>query len=584
MFRYMMLAGLALFLPGLFALGYAVLEGPSAWMTDSRTFWGTPISLFVFWIGLAHAGTLLSAIFLALGIKLDRRTALIAELSTLVCLVFACIFPLMHLGVIENFYMVAPFLDARGNFSNVRSPLVWDFCCIVVYALLSLLFFTTHLKARAVPALDKYCKPMAWLLFPLVLWVHTVVSLDFATTFVPEWRGAFFPVYFIVGAILSGLALVNLLICAEGYRVRLMERLQLICSWILCAIWIWDLMFKGYFCTSAFIFAVLLPQFRMVAVIRESRPGRIFFSLSILLGLFLERYYLVSPLAGVPGEPGFGMVDLGLVAFSLGGFMMLFYAARSLLNESMEGGGTYFGEVDGSDMVNVEESEQFREKTHGLTLSYIQPWSSDEYRTLRLPLACGFAVALFFVLWVCDQLPFEGSPYENVEVLLVNALPLTYPVIALVAALVLACKAVWVDKAVELGRKFYVALAVVLVALAALAGAFYAGGAASRPDAVIAGASQYGSETLDSAHVQFVWNARCAQCHGVDGRFNEKFIREYYPVPQKLDAARIDSLGLDSLVNVVLDGRANMNPYRGRLTESEARALVAYMRSLAEVP
>ena len=110
MFKYLMLAGLALFLPGLYALGYSIFEGPSAWMVDSRTFWGTPICLFVFWIGLAHAGTLLSAIFLALDIKLDRRTALIAELSTLVSLVFAAVFPLVHLGVIDNFYMVAPFL------------------------------------------------------------------------------------------------------------------------------------------------------------------------------------------------------------------------------------------------------------------------------------------------------------------------------------------------------------------------------------------------------------------------------------------------------------------------------------------
>ena len=215
MFRYLMLAGLALFLPGLCALGYSLYEGPSSWMLDSRTFWGMPISLFVFWVGLAHAGTLLSAVFLALDIKLDRRTALIAELSTLASLVFAGIFPLMHLGYLQNFYMVAPFLDARGNFANVSSPLVWDFCCIAVYAILSLLFFVMHLKARVNPALDKYRKPMAWLLFPLVLWVHTVVSLDFATTFVPEWRGAFFPVYFIAGAIFSGIALVNLLLCTE---------------------------------------------------------------------------------------------------------------------------------------------------------------------------------------------------------------------------------------------------------------------------------------------------------------------------------------------------------------------------------
>ncbi len=114
MFRYLMLAGLALFLPGLCALGYSLNEGPSAWMLDSRTFWGTPISLFVFWVGLAHAGTLLSAVFLALDVKLDRRTALIAELSTLASLVFAGIFPLMHLGYLQNFYMVLHF-SMRGE-------------------------------------------------------------------------------------------------------------------------------------------------------------------------------------------------------------------------------------------------------------------------------------------------------------------------------------------------------------------------------------------------------------------------------------------------------------------------------------
>ena len=584
MFRYLMLAGLLLFLPGLGALGYSVYEGPSAWLTDARTFWGTPISLFVFWIGLAHAGTLLSAIFLALDIKLDRRTALIAELSTLVSLVFAGIFPLMHLGVIENFYMVAPFLDARGNLANARSPLVWDFCCIAVYALLSLLFFAVHLKTREIPALEKYRKPMAWLLFPLVLWVHTIVSLDFATTFVPQWRGAFFPVYFIVGAIFSGLAMVNLLACADGYRVGLLERLQLICSWLLCAIWILDFLFKGYFCTSAFIFAGVLPQFRMVAAVRESRVGRIFLSLSILIGLFLERYYLVSPMAGTPGEPGFGWIDLGLVAFSVGGFMMLFYAARSRLNDSMEGEGTYFGEVDGSDMANVEESEQFREKTHGLAFSYIQPWSSDEYKTLRYPLLAGFVAALLFVLWICLKLPFFRTPYENVEVTLVNVLPLVYPVIAFVAAVALVCKALWIDKSLEVGRRFYVALTAGLALLAALAGAFYAGGASETPAGSFASAPLNVYNPADSAHMEFVWKARCAQCHGVDGRFNEKFVREFYPVPQKLDASRIDSLGVDSLVKVVLEGRVNMNAYRGRLTESEARGLVMYMRSLAGAP
>ena len=78
-----------------------------------------------------------------------------------------------------------------------------------------------------------------------------------------------------------------------------------------------------------------------------------------------------------------------------------------------------------------------------------------------------------------------------------------------------------------------------------------------------------------------IWNARCSSCHGADGKFNEKFIREFYPVPQKLDIARLDSIGVDSLVQVILKGRGNMNSYEGRLTEEEARGLVHYMRNLA---
>ena len=581
MFKYLMLAGLALFLPGVYALGYSIFEGPSAWMVDSRTFWGTPISLFVFWIGLAHAGTLLSAIFLALDIKLDRRTALIAELSTLVCLVFAGIFPLMHLGVVENFYMVMPLLDARGNFANVGSPLVWDFCCIAVYALLSLVFFMTHLKTREIPALDKYRKPMAWLLFPLVLWVHTVVSLDFATTFVPQWRGAFFPVYFIAGAIFSGLALVNLLLCTEGYRVRLLERLQLIFSWFMCAIWVWDLMLKGSLCTSAFIFAGVLPQFRMIAVIRENKWGRIALSLSVLIGLFLERLYIVSPEFGSCAASPLNWIDWGLIAFSVGGFMLLFFGIRRYLNWKMEGVSSYFGEVDGTDLADAEQQELEKEGAHGIEKPkkgfYIQPWASEEYHVLRLPLLVGFAFALVYSIWILSQ-----NVFANVGLSFANIVPLLYPIIALVTTVTLYVRAYFVERAFTLPRYEKWACAVLLVLMAACAGAFFAGGS-----------SQNSTKTIDSQPIgvdtpipqnqsRLLWNARCATCHGIKGNFNEKFVREFYPVPPKLDTQRLDSLGEDSLVKVILNGRNNMNAFAGRLTPGEALGLVNYMQSLAK--
>lgn len=116
-------------------------------------------------------------------------------------------------------------------------------------------------------------------------------------------------------------------------------------------------------------------------------------------------------------------------------------------------------------------------------------------------------------------------------------------------------------------------------------GAFYGGGASVASDARVHSAPVAeisNSPAVELSKSRLIWNSRCASCHGTDGKFNEKFVREFYPVPQKLDSARIDSIGVDSLVQVILQGRANMNAYEGRLTEVEARGLVHYMQKLAQ--
>jgi len=574
--KVLLCLGLLLFVPGLAALGYSFVDGPVAWSLDSKTYWGVPVSLFVFWIGLAHAGTLISAILLALGIQLDRRTAMLAELSTLVSLAIAAVFPLMHLGVVENFFMVAPFADVRGNFANVRSPLVWDFCCIAVYGLLSLAFFLVHLKAEAIPALTKLRKPMAWLLFPLVLWVHTIVSLDFATTFVPEWRGAFFPMYFIVGAIYSGLALVNALLCAEGYRVRLLERLMLAGSWFLVAIWIWDYLLKGSFCTSAFVLAGVIPQLLILERVRDSRWGRDLINMSILVGLYLERYYLVMP-GRMSGVNPLNLVDYGLMAFSVGTFLLLFFGIRAFLDSNFSSVGTYFGEVDGSDMAQNETSEVTDD-------GYKIPWTTIEFRMLRIPLLIGLLTVILFCIWCLNQ-----NVFENTQISLVNAVPVIYPIVASVAFVSLMVKFIRQNRILdEIGNTAKILIAVLVLVVAFVCGLFYAGGSSAPSNREVASepyVESFDGSLLDSGSIgmtRIMWNSRCATCHGTDGKFNKKFVREFYPLPQKLDTARVDSLGIDSLVNVVLYGRNNMNAYGSRLTESEARGLVEYMRILAK--
>lgn len=585
-----------LLLPGLVALGYALYNGPASWAVDGNTFWGTPISLFVFWIGLAHAGTLLSAIFLVLDIKQDKRTAMLAELSTLCSLAVAVIFPLMHLGVLDRFYMVIPLADARMNFANIRSPLVWDFCCIVIYGILSLLFFGTHLACGRFPGLSKIRKPLGWLLFPLVLWVHTVVSLDFAATFVPEWQGAFFPVYFIVGAIYSGLALVGCILWFEGYRMRLLEQLVQIGSWLLCAIWLWNFMVSGNFCTSAFIFAGLLPQLLLVSAIKNSRVGRLLIYISILVGLLLERLFLVSP--GLGETVHFGLVDLGLLAFGLSAFILGFCGIRWYLGSAIEGESTFFGEVDDSDLVKGETagsvggagadsgSGDGSDGSDGAE-KYVEPWRSYETRTLRFPMFVGLSLTVLFCIWCGAQLA-----YDDVELTLVQVAPIIYPMAALIAALIAVGKAFYKEVLPELNtfskkrRMIWSAVVIAFcILIAGLMGAFYGGGASVASDARVHSAPVAeisNSPAVELSKSRLIWNSRCASCHGTDGKFNEKFVREFYPVPQKLDSARIDSIGVDSLVQVILQGRANMNAYEGRLTEVEARGLVHYMQKLAQ--
>ncbi len=575
MAKLLRILGAVLLVPGLMALCSALQVGPASWFTDEKSFWGMPICLFVFWIGLAHAGTLLSAVFLALGVRLDRRTALLAELSTLCSLSLAVVFPLVHLGVIENFYMVAPFVDSRGIFANAGSPLVWDFCCIAVYGLLSFLFFHNHLSSRNVPAQEIIRKPFAWLLLPLVLWVHSVVSLDFAATFVPEWQGAFFPVYFVVGAVYSGLALVNCLLCAEGYRVRLLEKLMIFSSWFIGVIWGWDFLTKGVFFTWAFVFAGLLPQLLWVGAVRESRVGRLLVGLSVLLGLFLERLYLVSP--SMSELPSLGLVDLGLVSFSAGFFLLFYFGLRRFVGCFVDEGGTFFGDVDGSEM---EEDLSATEPAEG-DEEYVNPFSSREFKTIRLPLLLGILAMLLFTLW-CLNVP-------DTDLTLVNMLPLTYPVLALVAGISL-----WVSSGVlrEISRRVLLVVVMFCVLFGVLAGIFFVGYPSEESGRQIRSLSLTERENnsekeknterdIGLSSSALLWNARCSSCHGSDGKLNEKFVREYYPVPNTLTLSRLDSLGEDSLYQVISRGRTNMNSYEGRLTEKEIRGLVRYMRFLA---
>lgn len=226
----------ALVLVLLYALAYLLSTGVGIWGVNVPVGWGFAIINFVWWIGIAHAGTLISAILLLL--RQEWRTSVnrFAESMTLFAVACAAMFPLIHLGRPWLFYWLLPYSNTMGTWPQFRSPLVWDVFAIGTYATVSVLFWFMGLlpdlaslrdRAGSRPARIIYgLLAMGWrgsavhwhryetaylllagLATPLVISVHTVVSFDFAVSIIPGWHSTIFPPYFVAGAIFAGFAM-----------------------------------------------------------------------------------------------------------------------------------------------------------------------------------------------------------------------------------------------------------------------------------------------------------------------------------------------------------------------------------------
>ena len=216
---------------------YLLVVGVGIWGIQIPVGWGFAIINFVWWIGIGHAGTLISAILLLL--RQQWRTSInrFAEAMTLFAVSCAGLFPLIHMGRPWLGYWLFPYPDTMKMWPNFRSPLVWDAFAVSTYATVSLLFWfiglipdlaTLRDRARNRAAKMIYgLLAMGWrgsavhwerhetaslllagLATPLVLSVHTIVSFDFAFAIVPGWHATIFPPYFVAGAIYAGFAMV----------------------------------------------------------------------------------------------------------------------------------------------------------------------------------------------------------------------------------------------------------------------------------------------------------------------------------------------------------------------------------------
>ncbi len=219
------------------SLGYLVVSGVGIWGNNQPVGWAFDITNFVWWIGIGHAGTLISAILLLF--KQTWRTSInrFAEAMTLFAVLCAGVFPLMHTGRPWLAYWMVPYPNTMGIWPQFKSPLIWDVFAVSTYGTVSALFWFVGLVPDLATLRDRSQSrwgrmiygilAMGWrgsahhwhryetaylllagLATPLVVSVHTVVSFDFAVSVIPGWHATIFPPYFVAGAVYSGFAMV----------------------------------------------------------------------------------------------------------------------------------------------------------------------------------------------------------------------------------------------------------------------------------------------------------------------------------------------------------------------------------------
>ena len=337
----------------LYAVTYLFTVGIGIWGVNVPVGWGFAIVNFVWWIGIGHAGTLISAILLLLRQRWRTSINRFAEAMTLFAVACAGLFPILHLGRPGFFYWLFPYPNTMGVWPQFRSPLVWDVFAVSTYATVSFLFWFIGLIPDLATLRDRARHPfariaygmlaMGWrgsavhwhryetaylllagLATPLVVSVHTIVSFDFAIGIVPGWHSTIFPPYFVAGAIYSGFAMVMTLAiplrAAYGLedlitmrhldnmaKVMLTTGLIVAYGYMMETFFAWYSAnpFESYMITNrmtgpyapmfwALIFCnICVPQLLWFPRIRANVPVLFVIALIVNIGMWLERYIIV---------------------------------------------------------------------------------------------------------------------------------------------------------------------------------------------------------------------------------------------------------------------------------------------------
>jgi Ni/Fe-hydrogenase subunit HybB-like protein len=337
----------------MYAVAYLLAVGVGIWGINIPVAWGFAIVNFVWWIGIGHAGTLISAILLLLRQRWRTSINRFAEAMTLFAVSCAGLFPLLHLGRPWFFYWLFPYPSTMGVWPQFRSPLVWDVFAVSTYATVSLLFWyvglipdmatlrdrARHRLARIAygilamgwrgSAVHWHRYEIAYLLLaglatPLVVSVHSVVSFDFAVAVIPGWHSTIFPPYFVAGAIYSGFAMVmTLAIPIRAYygledfitmrHLQNMAKILLATGLIVAYGYLMETFMAWYsgnpfeqymtlnrmvgpyatYYWALILCNILVPQAIWIGRVRSNVPALFVIALVVNIGMWLERYIIV---------------------------------------------------------------------------------------------------------------------------------------------------------------------------------------------------------------------------------------------------------------------------------------------------
>jgi len=338
------------------AISWLLVKGIGIWGVDIPVAWGYAIGNFVWWIGIGHAGTFISAVLLLLRQKWRTSINRFAEAMTLFAAGIAGLFPILHLGRPWFFYWLVPYPNVMNVWPQWRSPLVWDFFAIATYLTVSLLFWYVGLipdlatlrdragqrgargrqvaygllalgwrgEARHWARFEWTYLLLAGLATPLVVSVHTIVSLDFAVGNTPGYHSTIFPPYFVAGALFSGFAMVLTLAIPlrhafglhgfiTGRHLANAAKVLLATSWLVAYGYLAEMftafysgdIYERYMTANRFMGPygpvywamltcnVLVPQLLWFRRVRHSVPALFVLSLVINCGMWMERFLIV---------------------------------------------------------------------------------------------------------------------------------------------------------------------------------------------------------------------------------------------------------------------------------------------------